>query len=148
MAVNGTRPGGYDSEMRGATSDAARAQVFGLTDDQGTRAALRFFQERRVEIHFVDLRRKPIAAGELRRFVERFGAPALLDAESRAYREAGLAYLRMDDAEVVERLLAEAGLLRLPLVRYGNDLSVGRDEATWRRWFSSSRSGGGADPRR
>jgi arsenate reductase-like glutaredoxin family protein len=148
VAVNGTRPDGYASEMRGASSDAARAQVFGLTDDQGTRAAIRFFKERRVEIHLVDLRRKPIAAGELRRFVERFGPAALLDTGSRAYREAGLGHLRMDGGEIVERLLADAGLLRLPLVRYGDELSVGRDETAWRRWFTPARSGGGADPRR
>jgi arsenate reductase (glutaredoxin) len=148
VAVNGTRPGGYASVMSGAASDAARAQVFGLNDDQSTRAALRFFKERRVEIHFVDLRRKPIAPGELRRFVERFGAPALLDTGSRAYRDAGLGYLRMDDPEIVERLLADTGLLRLPLVRFGGELSVGRDEATWKGWFSPARTGGGADRRR
>ena len=32
-----------------------------------TCAALRFFKERRIDIHFVDIRRKPMAAGELRR---------------------------------------------------------------------------------
>jgi arsenate reductase (glutaredoxin) len=110
-------------------------QVFGLDSDHATRAAIRFFKERRVGIHQVDLRRKPIAPGELRRFVERLGALALLDTEGRAYREAGLAYLRMDDAEIVERLLADPRLLRLPLVRFGNDVTAGRDEAAWKAWF-------------
>ena len=111
-------------------------QVFGLENDQSTRAALRFFKERRVAIHQVDLARKPIASGELRRFVERLGAAALLDTEGRAYRDAGLGYLRMDDREIVERLLADPRLLRLPLVRYGNDVSAGRDEATWKTWLA------------
>ena len=140
MAVNGTRPGGYASTMSGP-SGAPRAQVFGLEKDQATRAAIRFFKERRIEIHLVDLRRKPIAPGELRRFVERFGAAGLLDSASRSYREAGLSYLRMDEREVVDRLLADAALLRLPLVRYGNELSVGRDEARWKSWFSPPAAG-------
>jgi arsenate reductase-like glutaredoxin family protein len=106
--------------------------VFGLPDSQATRAALRFFKERRVEIHFVDVRRKPMAPGELRRF-ERLGARALLDESSKAYREAGLAYLRMDEAEVVERVLADQRLLRLPLVRAGSEVAAGRDEAAWSR---------------
>lgn len=110
-------------------------QVFGTERDQDTRAALRFFKERRVPISFVDLRRRPIAAGELRRFVERLGAAALLDPGSRAYREAGLAYLRTDEAGLVSRLLADAGLLKLPLVRHGNAVSVGRAEATWAGWL-------------
>ena len=75
-------------------------QVFGLEDSQPTRAALRFFKERRIAIHLVDLRRRPIAPAEFRRFVERLGAQALADTDGRAWREAGLTYLRMDDAEL------------------------------------------------
>ncbi len=114
-------------------------QVFGLERDQATRAAIRFFKERRTPISFVDLRVRPIAPGELRRFVERLGAAALLDPASKAYREAGLAYLTMDEEGIVTRLLADAGLLRLPLVRYGNSVSAGRDEAAWTAWLKSVR---------
>lgn len=110
-------------------------QIFGHERDQGTRAAIRFFKERRVAIHLVDLTRKPIARGELRRFVERLGARALLDDTSKRYRDGGMGYLRMDDAEIVERLLADQDLIRLPLVRFGNEVAIGRDEAGWKRWF-------------
>lgn len=110
-------------------------QVFGLERDQDTRAALRFFKERRTPISFVDLRKRPIAPGELRRFIERLGADALLDPSSRAYRDAGLAHLRMDEAGIVARLLADASLLRMPLVRHGNDVTVGRAETAWAAWL-------------
>ncbi len=119
-------------------ASAASVQVFGLEDSQATRAALRFFKERRVAIHFVDLRRRAIAPGELRRFVERMGAQALADIEGRRWSEAGLAYLRMDDAELSMRLLADVRLLKLPLVRYGNEVSVGSDEATWKSWLTTT----------
>ena len=111
-------------------------QVFGLERDQATRAAQRFFKERRVAVSFVDLRKRAIAPGELRRFVERLGARALLDETSRAYRDGGLGYLRMDDGQVVERLMADPGLLRLPLVRNGNDVSAGPAESTWKEWLN------------
>ena len=110
-------------------------QIFGHDRDQGTRAAVRFFKERRVQIHAVDLIRKPIARGELRRFVERLGARALLDEDSRAYKDGGLGYMRLDDAEIVERLLAMPALLRLPLVRFEQELAAGRNEDAWKRWF-------------
>ncbi|HWP62962.1 MAG TPA: ArsC/Spx/MgsR family protein [Candidatus Binatia bacterium] len=116
-------------------------QIFGFPDSQPTRAALRFFAERRIRVHFVDLRRRPIAPAELRRFVERLGARTLLDTDGRAYRAAGLGYLRMDDEEIVERLLAEPRLLRLPLVRCGQEVAAGKDEASWRRWAEAVRSG-------
>ena len=48
-----------------------------------------------------DLRKRPLAAGELRRFTERLGARAVLDETSRAYLDAGLGYLSMDDGAIV-----------------------------------------------
>jgi arsenate reductase (glutaredoxin) len=128
--------------MAPSTSAPPSVQIFGHDRDAGTRAAVRFFKERRVPIHQVDVTRKPLAPGELRRFVDRLGARALLDETSKAYRDGGLGYLRMDDREVAERLLATPALLRLPLVRFGHDVSAGRDESTWKRWLSpASRDG-------
>jgi arsenate reductase (glutaredoxin) len=113
-------------------------QVFGLENDQSTRAALRFFKERRVAISFVDLRKRAIAPAELRRFVERLGARSLVDETSRSYHDAGLAHLRMDDVEITDRLLADVRLIRLPLVRNVNEVTAGRAEATWTAWLKAS----------
>jgi arsenate reductase-like glutaredoxin family protein len=123
------------------TPVAPRVQIFGLENDQATRAAIRFFKERRAEVHLVDLRRKPIAPGELRRFVQRLGAGALLDTAGRAYSDAGLGYLTMDEAGIVERLLADSRLLRLPLVRFGEAVTAGPAHATWKSWFTPDREG-------
>jgi arsenate reductase-like glutaredoxin family protein len=103
--------------MPPAATTAPSVQVFGLDSDNATRAAIRFFKERRIAIHLVDLRRKPIAPGELRRFVERLGAPALVDVDGAAYREAGLAYMRLDETGSSSASAIRAA--RLPLVRYG-----------------------------
>ena len=123
--------------MPANTPNAPFVQVFGFDGDQGTRAAQRFFKERRIDISFVDLGRRKLAPAELRRFVDRLGVPALIDPESRAYKAAGLGYLRMDESEILERVTAEPALLRLPLVRFDNEVSAGRDEATWKRWVKN-----------
>lgn len=107
-------------------------QVFGREDSQETRKALRFFRERRIAVSFVDITRKPPAPTELRRFAERLGAAALADTGSRLWRDQGLGYLRMDDAELLERLLADPRLFRLPLIRFGNAFAAGVDEAAWK----------------
>jgi len=125
-----------------ACPSAPIVQVFGRSDDQATRAALRFFKERRIVPHVVDLARKPIAAGELRRFVERLGAQALVDIQGRAWRDAGLGYLAMTDADLAERLLADQRLLRLPLVRVGAGVAAGRDETAWKRLLSDASAAG------
>ena len=119
---------------------APRVQIFGLEKDQATRAAIRFFKERRAEVHLVDLRRKPISPGELRRFVQKLGSEALLDTAGRTYREAGLGYLAMDEDGIVTRLLADSRLLRLPLVRYGEAVTAGPADATWKSWFTPARA--------
>jgi arsenate reductase-like glutaredoxin family protein len=113
-----------------------KIQVFGLDDSQATRSALRFFRERRIVPTFVDVRKRPVAPDELRRFVDRLGAAALVDVEGRAYRDAGLALVAMDTAGLVARIHADARLLRLPLVRYGDKVTVGRDEETWSAWLA------------
>ena len=106
-------------------------QIFGLKNSQATRAADRFFKERRVPIQFVDLKQKPMAPGEIRRFVERFGLAALLDVEGKAYVDAGLKYMRMS-AELLGRIERDSALLKLPLVRSGKLLSVGLDQEAWK----------------
>jgi arsenate reductase len=121
------------------TKKMPNIQVFGLEDNNATRAALRFFRERRIVVHFVDLKKKPIAAGELRRFTDRLGAPALLDTESRPYKEQGLAYLSTDATGVTARLLADVRLIRLPLVRYGEEVTAGKAETTWKAWLAKPR---------
>ena len=90
---------------------------------------------------YVDLRKRQVAPAELRRFVERLGARALLDETSKAYRDAGLGYLTMTDAEIVDRLARDARLLRLPLIRHGNEVTAGVAEATWTAWLAAFKSG-------
>jgi arsenate reductase-like glutaredoxin family protein len=85
-------------------------------------------------ISFVDLKKRSPAPGELKRFAQKHGARALLDADSKAYQQAGLGYLTMGDAEIIERAVEDPRLLRLPLVRYGNEVTIGVDEDAWRAW--------------
>lgn len=113
-------------------------QIFGVKNSQATRAAERFFKERRVQIQMVDLKQKPMSPGEIKRFIERFGLAGLLDSESKAYIDAGLRYLKLSDADLLGRIEREPGLLRLPLVRAGNRLSVGHDEESWKTMIGSA----------
>jgi len=107
-------------------------QIFGLKSSQATRAAERFFKERRAGIQFVDLKQKPMAPGEIKRFVERFGLPGLIDVEGKAYVDAGLKYLRLSDSELLARIERDPNLLQLPLIRSANRLSIGKDEDSWK----------------
>ncbi len=110
----------------------ANVQIFGVKNSQATRAAERFFKERRAVIHMVDLKKKAMAAGEIKRFVDRFGWSGLLDTEGKAYADGGLKYLKLSEAELLQRIEREPSLLRLPLVRGGKLVSIGQDEESWK----------------
>jgi len=107
-------------------------QIFGVKNSPATRAAERFFKERRIKIQFVDLKQKSMAPAEIKRFVDRFGLPGMLDAEGTAYIDAGMKYLKLTDAELLARIEREPKLLRLPLVRAASRVSIGQDEDSWK----------------
>jgi arsenate reductase-like glutaredoxin family protein len=109
-------------------------QIFGIRKSADTRKALRFFAERRVKTHFVDLQERAAALGELRRFAQKFGAEALVDRGSRRFADLGLGAARLSEDRWLDRLVQEPMLLRMPLVRWQRQLTVGDGEATWREW--------------
>lgn len=62
---------------------------------------------------------------------------ALLDSEGKAYEgkaymDAGLKYLKPSASQLLEKIEWEPSLLRLPLIRSANRLSIGQDEDAWK----------------
>ena len=109
-------------------------QIFGVKKSADTRKALRFFAERRIKTHFVDLDERAASLGELKRFVQRFGLDRLIDRESRRFDELGLRHARLSDERWLEKLADEPLLLTMPLVRTGNALTIGLAEQDWKTW--------------
>jgi arsenate reductase-like glutaredoxin family protein len=112
-------------------------QIFGVKKNAETRKALRFFAERRMKTHFVDLMERAASRGDLLRFAQKFGAPALIDASSRRYTELGLRTARYGDERWLQILVDEPLILKMPLVRHGNALTVGSAETTWKSWLAT-----------
>ena len=112
-------------------------QIFGVKKSSDTRKALRFFAERRIKTHFVDLNERGASLGELRRFVQKFGLNDLIDRQSKRYLELGLQHARLSDDRWLEKLIDEPLLLRVPLVRNGNALTIGLAEKDWKSWTTA-----------
>lgn len=115
-------------------------QVFGTQKNQDTRRALRFWSERRVKVHFVDLNERPASKGELQRFVQKFGVTPLIDRGSRRYADLGLGAARLGDERWMQYLLEEPLLLTQPLTRFGAKLTVGAAEPEWKAWLDAERT--------
>jgi arsenate reductase (glutaredoxin) len=112
-------------------------QIFGIKKSADTRKALRFFAERRIRTHFVDLMEKSPSETELQRFIQRFGLEAVVDQTSKRYEELGLRHSTVSAGRWIDRLIQEPLLLRMPLVRrlgQPSDVTIGSAEPTWKIW--------------
>ena len=109
-------------------------QIFGVKKDADTRKALRFFAERRVKTHFVDLQERAAALGELRRFSQKFGVDALINRDARRFAELGLGPARYGEDRWLQILSDEPLLLRMPLTRFQHKVTVGIAEKEWKEW--------------
>lgn len=107
-------------------------QIFGVRKSADTRAALRFFSERRIKAHFVDFNERAASVGELRRFAERFGIEALVERDGYRFKAMGL-------RAALEKLSVEPLVLRMPLVRWQQQLTIGAAEEVWTNWVRASR---------
>ena len=107
-------------------------QIFGTKKCASTRKAVRFFKERGISPHQVDLAEKGISAGELASIVRSVGRDSLIDPESPVYKKKGMAYMEFDpEEEVLENPL----LLKTPVVRRGREATLGLEPDTWKRWL-------------
>ena len=111
-------------------------QVFGIKNDADTRKALRFFKERRVKVHFVDLKQRAASPGELQRFARKFGVATLVNTGAKRYAALGLGAAHLTDQRWLATLAEEPLILRLPLVRWQQRVTVGPAESQWRDWVS------------
>lgn len=107
-------------------------QIIGTKKCNGTKKAQRFFSERRIDFHFKDLDEKGLSKGELENICRVFDCEELLDKESKQYEKRGLKYMVF---KLEEELLSDAKLLKTPIVRNGNKITIGIEEKTWNSWL-------------
>ena len=111
-----------------------QVQIVGTKKSSETRAALRFFAERRIKTHFVDLNERAASPRELERFIQKFGMDAIIDRDGKRFMELGLAHSHLTPQRWLDKLADEPLLLRMPLIRYDNKLTVGEAQAEWKTW--------------
>lgn len=107
-------------------------QIFGTKKCQDTRKAERYFKERGVPYHFVDLTVRGLSKGELDKVKAAVGLDNLIDKEGKEYARRSLKYLVHDVEEV---LLAAPLLLKTPVVRDGAKTTVGYRPEVWGAWL-------------
>ena len=109
-------------------------QIFGLKKCSETRKAQRFFKERRIPFHFIDLSQKEMSKGELRSVAARVPLEDLIDTTGKRFVERGLAHASLNAARIETLLLEDALLMRTPIVRNGKEATAGNRPEVWKTW--------------
>ncbi|HXK50476.1 MAG TPA: ArsC family transcriptional regulator [Clostridiales bacterium] len=108
-------------------------QIFGRKKSSATKKAERFFSERRIKFHLVDLDEKKMSRGELESVISALGkAEELIDKESKLYKSK-YAYLSFN---IAEELLENQEMLKLPVIRNGRKATAGTEgQNEWKKWI-------------
>ena len=110
-------------------------QIYGTRKCKLSKKAERFFRDRGIKYHFVDLAEHRLSPGELdniRAALAVRGAAkteSLIDTESAVYKKRGMTYMDYDETE---EILADPLLLRTPIVREGARAIIGDNETAWK----------------
>jgi len=95
--------------------------------------AERYFKERRVNYHFIDLKKRAPGLRELQTIKSQVGVRALIDTESQEYQAHYIGHLT-EESTILEALAAHPLLLKTPIVRNGNKATVGYKPEVWETW--------------
>ena len=106
-------------------------QIVGTKKCSDTRKAERYFKERGIPYHFVDLSIRGLSKGELDKVKAAVGIDNLIDKTGKEYQKRNLRYMVHNVEEI---LLEHPLLLKTPIVRNGAQATVGYSPEVWSQW--------------
>ncbi|MGL5541035.1 MAG: arsenate reductase family protein [Erysipelotrichaceae bacterium] len=109
-------------------------QIFGKKKCFETQKALRWFKERRISAHYIDILDKGLSAKEyesVKRAVK--GLDALIDTASPLYRTLYIENQQSEQAKEA-KLLEHPALFKTPIVRNGKQATAGYQPEIWKTW--------------
>lgn len=106
-------------------------QIFGLKKCRDTQKTERYFKERKIPFHFVDLAEKGLSKGELDKVKAVVGLETLLNRGCKEYIRLNMQYIVHNREEM---MLKYPLLLNTPIVRNGPQSTVGYCPDIWRTW--------------
>ena len=107
-------------------------QIFGLRKSFDTKKAERWFKERRIRYQYIDVPSKGLSPREYQSVKRKVGFDALVNTKCRAYEDLFMAYITPQAQE--EKLLEHPELFQTPIVRNGQEATVGYCPEVWQSW--------------
>ncbi len=109
-------------------------QIFGNTKCFDTKKAQRYFSERNIKVQNIDLKIKSFSKRELDSVIRAVGGlDNLVDKSSKKYQNSVIEYLSSEE-EKIEKLMEEPQFFKTPIVRNGQNATVGYSPDIWKAW--------------
>ena len=107
--------------------------LYGIPTCDTCKKALKALKDEGHEVIFRDIRAEPLSEIEWAEFLVEFGS-ALVNQKSTTYRGLSM-WLRESEADA--QLLAHPTLMKRPVLKFGNKLTVGWDTAVQEVWLKT-----------
>ena len=109
-------------------------QIFGTKKSSDTRKAERFFKERGIKFQSVDLIEKGLSKRELESVIRAVGSlEAVIDSNTKD-QDTYLLIKYLDDSAKFDKLMDHPAVLKQPIVRNGQQATVGYQPDVWKKW--------------
>lgn len=109
-------------------------QIYVTKSNPEVLKAERFFKERKIKVQRMDVKKNKPGRRELELFARAAGsARALIDRRGMKALERPVAHMT-DDNLILSELLNDPMAMVSPIVRNGQKVTVGVDEAEWMKW--------------
>ena len=95
--------------------------------------AERYFKERRIPFQALDLKKHKLGEREIRLMISAIGIEKLIDREDKKVKEHLACYYDREEL-LIPAIQENPWLLRLPIVRNGNKMTLGYQPDVWAQW--------------
>ena len=109
-------------------------QIYYSKNTFDVQKAQRFFKERRIQVQEMDLKKHRLGERELQVFARGEGLQALVDRENPKVKAHPACYYDRDEY-LIPAILENQWMLRSPIVRCGQRVTVGYQPDVWETWI-------------
>lgn len=108
-------------------------QIYGSGKCFDTKKAERYFKERRIKYQMIDLKRYGLSPREFESVRSAVGLENMINTKSKEYENSFIAHLAYE-ADIIDKLMENPGILKTPIVRNGKSATVGYCPEIWKDW--------------
>ena len=108
-------------------------QIYSGKKNFDTQKAERYFKERRIPFQTMDLKKHRLGEREIRLMMDAVGMEQLIDREDKKVKEHPACYYNKAEL-LIPAIQENPWLLRTPVVRNGNRITIGFQPDVWDTW--------------